>query len=297
MDQIIYRVARRDDYRDLSVWLVEMSQRPQQHCLHTWAGETSRALERSLVGYWDDSELCYLLALQAGRLVGAMGSEYDEELKRGWLHGPHATVDDWQGMATDLYSRLRDQLPKGLVRLDAHMNVENVRGRRFYAGQDFQERDTVSHEFRLEPGDLDASSARTGVHLQPQHEESFKPLFERLFPAAYYSGERVIRMIGQSHQVLVAAEGDEVVGFVAASVEGKGSPGEVQFLGVREDRRRLGLGKGLLLSAVDWLLNEAKVPWVGLNVNEDRIHARELYESVGFRLRFTGMGLEKNLIP
>ena len=297
MDQIVYRVAQREDYGQLAEWLVEISQRPDQHCLHTWAGESIGSLERALVGYWDDGELCYVLAFQEGRPTGAMGSEYDRELRRGWLHGPHAAVDDWDAMATDLYFRLMSELPADLVQLDAHMNVDNSRGRRFYARQGFQERETLSYEFRLEPREGHVSRASNIIYLQPQHEASFKSLFERLFPSAYYSGERVITMIGQSHRVLVAADGDEVAGFVVASCEGEGAPGEVQFLGVREDRRRQGFGRQLLLAAVDWLLNRADVPWVSLNVNEDRVHAQELYESVGFRLRFTGIGLHKTLSP
>jgi GNAT superfamily N-acetyltransferase len=65
---------------------------------------------------------------------------------------------------------------------------------------------------------------------------------------------------------------------------------------VREDARRQGYGRCLLLSAVDWLLDVGGVSRVTLNVGDELVHARELYENAGFRLRFTGVGLERNSV-
>jgi GNAT superfamily N-acetyltransferase len=79
------------------------------------------------------------------------------------------------------------------------------------------------------------------------------------------------------------------------SVDESLSMGEIQFLGVREEHRRQGVGRRLLLAAIDWLLDQAGVSWICLNVGEELVHARSLYESVGFGLRFTGVGLQKTL--
>jgi ribosomal protein S18 acetylase RimI-like enzyme len=102
-------------------------------------------------------------------------------------------------------------------------------------------------------------------------------------------------MTGQSHRVLVVDDEEKVLGFAVVSVEGNGSTGEIQFFGVRENSRRQGYGTRLLLAAIDWLLDKAGVSRVCLNVGEELVHARGLYESVGFRLRFTGVGLSKTL--
>ena len=74
-----------------------------------------------------------------------------------------------------------------------------------------------------------------------------------------------------------------------------GVPGEIQFLGVRPDCQRRGYGRRLLLCAIDWLFDQAQVGWIGLNVSRNTLHARRLYESVGFELRFTGVGLKKSI--
>jgi len=295
MQDVIFRVAQRDDYKELASWLVAMGQAPEQQCLHTWSGQSADALWGQLLDYWDASELCTIVAWQDGRLVGAMGSEYDQELERGWLHGPHAATEDWDAITTALFTRLLAELPGCIRQLDAYLNVENARGRRFYARQGFTERENLSHEFWLTPADRVVSGDRRCRLIGKPHEASFKRLYEALFPNAYYSGERVLHMIGQSHQVLIIAQGDEVLGFVVVSVDEGLSMGEIQFLGVREEHRRQGVGRRLLLAAIDWLLDHAGVSWICLNVGEELVHARSLYESVGFRLRFTGVGLRKTL--
>jgi GNAT superfamily N-acetyltransferase len=295
MEDVIFRVAQRDDYRELAEWLVQMSQAPEQHCLHTWSGQSAEGLQQQLLSYWDESELCYIMALRDGQLVGAMGSECDEGLKRGWLHGPHVAARDWGLIAAELFTRLLAELPTCIGQLDAYLNVENARGRRFYARQGFKEREHLNYDFWLTPDERVVSGDRGCVLLGKEHETSFKQLYEALFPAAYYSAERVTHMIGRSHQVLVAAEGDEVLGFAVVSTEGNESVGEIQFFGVREDSRCQGYGGRLLLSAIDWLLDRAGVSRVCLNVGEELVHVRGLYENVGFRLQFTGVGLGKTL--
>ncbi len=292
MQDTFFGVARREDYRHLVQWLVAMGQAPGQQCLHTWSGQGTEAMQQQLLGYWEASELCYVLAWQADRLVGAMGSEYDQELARAWLHGPHATAASWEALAAELYTRLLAELPEGIRQWDAYLNVENVRARHFYAARGFKESENLSYDFWLVPDDRIASSDARCALLGAHHTASFQQLYHSLFPAAYYSGERIVQMMGQTHQVFVVAEGAEVQGFAVASVEDR-SAGEIQFLGVREEVRRQGMGRRLLLAAVNWLLDEAGVARVCLNVNQERVHARRLYESAGFRLRYTGIGLCK----
>jgi ribosomal protein S18 acetylase RimI-like enzyme len=295
LEQTIFRIAQRDDLRELADWLVQLSQVPEQHCLHTWSGQTPADLHRQLLEYWDASELRYVLARRDGQLVGAMGSELDEELGRGWLHGPHAALGDWDALAAALFTRLLTALPASIDQLDTYLNVTNRRGRRFYVRQGFEEREQRGYDFLLTPETRTVAGDGGGVPLKAQHHASFKALFEALFPTAYYSAERIIDMTGRSHHVLVLAEGCEVQGFVVVSVAEGLSTGEIQFVGVRESCRRQGVGRRLLLSAVDTLLDRVGVSAISLNVSQDLAGAQRLYESVGFGLRYIGVGFRKAL--
>jgi hypothetical protein len=158
MEDVILWVAQRDDYRGLAGWLVQVSQVAEQHCLHTWSGQSVEGLQQQLLSYWDESELCYVMALRDGQLVGAMGSEYDERLERGWLHGPHVATEDWGSIAGELFKRLLAELPTCIGQLDAYLNVENARGRRFYAQQGFKEREHLNYDFWLTPDERVVSS-------------------------------------------------------------------------------------------------------------------------------------------
>jgi ribosomal protein S18 acetylase RimI-like enzyme len=293
MERLLYRVAQRDHYQELAEWLVHISRSPERHCLHSWSGQNSDALWQQLLSYLDDAELCYIIAHRNSTMVGAMGSEYDEELGRGWLHGPHVMNEIWDDIASELYTRLLKEIPACITQLDAYLNIANVRGRRFYARRGFKERESLSHEFWLTTDDRAVSSDRSYTLLDERHEASFIRLFDTLFPTAYYSGQRILRMLGGSHQVLVVADEGEVLGFAVVSIEKNLSMGEIQFLGVREDCRGRDYGKSLLLMTIDWLLDSVGVSRVSLSVGEELIHARSLYESVGFKLQFTGVGLQK----
>jgi ribosomal protein S18 acetylase RimI-like enzyme len=293
MNKIIFQEAGAQDFKQLAEWLVMMSQKPEQHCLHTWADQSAEGLAEQLINYRHDEELCYLMAFRDAEIVGAIGSEYDRSLRRAWLHGPHAAVENWQLLAEELFRRILAALPEEIRQLDVYLNFENVRGRNFYREQGFKERDNLNYDFWLEPDRRVTSGEGRSRLLEKAQESSFIELFDALFPKAYYSAERIIEMNGQSHQVLVEAQGETVLGFAVVSVEGDQSDGELQFFGVREDSRRRGYGRKLLLSAIDWLVDQAGVKGVSLNVGEELVHARALYESAGFRLRFAGIGLEK----
>jgi ribosomal protein S18 acetylase RimI-like enzyme len=242
----------------------------------------------------DDSEFLYVLAFQQDRIVGAMGCEYDEELGRGWLQGPHADEAEWEHLAPRLFSEVLDALPAKIVTLDAYLNTKNTRGRRFYGRMGFRETAGFAHEYLLRSGDSIPPLGKICPPMGKEHAQSFLDLYNDLFPRAYYSGRRVLEMIGASHQVFVAVEGPELRGFAVVAVDEAGETGEIQFVGVREDSRGRGLGRDLLLSSAHWLLQEAGVSVVSLNVRDELEGARRLYESVGFRLRFTGIGLRRN---
>lgn len=289
------KTAQHDDFQALAPWLVEMGQEPQRQCLHTWSGESADELCAALLDYFDDNELCYVYAWQDGQITGAMGAEYDEELGRAWLHGPHALNDEWEFIAGKLYLKLLAELPPVIKQLDAYLNLENKRAQNFYIGHGFSAHDSLNYDFWLLPEDRICAGETDCTMLTGEQGASFIELYNQTFPNAYYSGERIIQMIGDSHQVMVIAEGNNVLGFVITSALGEGSPGEIQFLSVREGYRHKRYGRRLLLAGIDWLFNEMKAPRIFLNVSEDLIYARALYESVGFKLSYTGVGLRKVL--
>jgi len=151
MQNITVEIASKENFAELADWLVAVGQAPQQQCLHTWSGGTVDALRQEMLGYWKDGELVYVLAHQNEHLMGAMGSEFDVQLQRAWLRGPHVVAQDWEAPAGLLFTRLLQVLLEVIHRMDAYLNIENRRGRQFYIRQEFKEDARLNYDFWLEP--------------------------------------------------------------------------------------------------------------------------------------------------
>jgi ribosomal protein S18 acetylase RimI-like enzyme len=91
----------------------------------------------------------------------------------------------------------------------------------------------------------------------------------------------------------VHAEGDAVLGYIYAAIEDGSGEGTIEFLGVQADARRRGVGRRLLLTALNWLFQVKNVSEVGLTVSDEDTDARALYEGVGFGLKHTGLNLRR----
>lgn len=284
-----------DEFPALAAWLVRVNQAPENQCLHSWTGQSVEALQEQLLRDWEADELHYSIASVRDNWVGSIGAEYDEALGRAWIHGPHVMESQWGTIASELYLSLSKSLPASIQRYDAYLNIENQFACRFYKERGYKERPYLSFEFCLTPETRVETERTTCDTLQTGHHVSFKELFSQIFPSAYYSPERIIQMSETSHRAFVMAKQDTVLGFAVLSVNKGSSAGEIQFLGVREGNRRKGYGHRLLLSAVDWFLDEGDKSEVCLNVDDEKVEARSLYEGVGFNLQYTGIGLSKIL--
>ena len=60
--------------------------------------------------------LLWMLALQDGEMIGALGCELDQELGRGWTRGPFvvSNASDWETVASALLQGLQDALPSNI---------------------------------------------------------------------------------------------------------------------------------------------------------------------------------------
>jgi len=236
-----------------------------------------------------------VLAHERDRLVGALGSEVDEGAGRGWLRGPFllAAGRAWEAAAAALLVELLAGLPSAVRRLDSFLNAANERGNAFYLENGFRRMGLVHVYSVPAPAEVAAYPA-VAVPLIPALAPSFAALHDATFPTTWITGQGILSRLGSDYHAFVHASEGQVLGYLVASLELGSGEGIVEFLGVRPDARRQGIGRGLLETALRWFFEAKGVPRVNLVVADDQANARSLYESAGFALRYTGVHTRKD---
>ena len=290
MNAIEIREAQREHFPGIARLIAAQNATPESQCIHS--GEGYEGILKTIQKWDDAAEIAFAIAIQDGQLVGLLGSEFDQDLGRGWLWGPFALTQNWEELAAALLEKLLAILPPSIRRLDFFVNIANQRSYRFYLDHGFQEPESSHVYVAPRPAAPLVVSAPCSP-LQPEQAGSFRVLHDTIFPQTYYTGQDILDQLDDDHQVFVCSDGPDVLGYVYAILD-ESAEGYVEFVGVREDRRRQGLGERLLLTALNWLFDVKQVPAVGLTVSDKQTNARSLYEKVGFSAKYTGLSARKD---
>lgn len=220
-----------------------------------------------------------VVAIGGGRPVGLLAADYDRDPPRVWWHGPFVwSGEGWRAVADRLYASARRRLPRHVAQEE--LNPDD----RSYALADFAH----AHDFHPETAAAVLVLARPLEGPPPQEvgpataadHARLTKLHDDLFPDARASGAEVIDAPHPHRIVLVARRAGGLTGYIAVEHHG-GDQGYLDFVGVRPDLRRRGLGRALVTAGVHWL-QEQGCETVSLTIGEDLRAARSLYESVGF---------------
>ena len=285
------RPATPGDFRAIASMIHESGKTPETQCIHSGTDESVNNLVEEIENWYEKGEIVFVVVHADQELIGCMGCEFEVDGERGWLRGP-IVLDHWEIAPVKMYTVLRGLLPPNIRRLDAFLNEKNTRGQAFYENNGFQLKGS-SHVYLAEhPGTASTVYRVNGSRCRPLDTNSkagFIALHDAVFPNTYYNGQQVVDQMDEQHRVWVYEQDGEILGYVYAVIENWAEEGYVEFLGVREDVRRRGIGAQLLKSALAWIFAERDMPQAGLTVSDENVNARSLYERVGFRLLYTGV--------
>ncbi len=308
------RLARSDELDAIAQLIVAENAHPERHCIQSETGPDVTTTAGEMRRRLDADELVVVIArdepdprhahgpdpttgpeLDSGGILGAFACEVYPPSGRGWLRGPFVRPGvDPEPIFHELLCRLLRGLPDPVRRVDAFLNVANERAAAFYRAMGFQPVRHV-HVYWAKAEDVDLGAARDGVEPPPELWASAAALHDEIFPDTYVSGEGVLAQRDEDHRLFVRTDERGVVGSVYVEADHDASEAFVSFLGVRADARGRGVGEDLLRSALRWGLVTKGFPAVALSVHDELANARSLYERVGFRLRYTGLHLRRDL--
>jgi ribosomal protein S18 acetylase RimI-like enzyme len=292
MSDIHIREVNPRDYPSIAAIIAEQIQRPESQCIQTSSTHDPVAIEQEIVELYSKDELRFVVADLNGQIVALMGCEFDQSVGRGWTRGPFLTVDQWDSLPEALLEVLLAALPASIRRLDSFLNQEHTRGHRFYLDNGFQQEGLV-HVYQAKAANHVSSGRQLCTELRPDQEPAFIDLHNMVFPVTFIDGKGILEQLDQDHKVFVSSDGSALNGYISVSIDKFAGEGYIEFIAVQPELRGRGIGKTLLLCALDWCFSERELSSVGLTVHEELANARGLYESVGFRHLYTGVNTRR----
>ncbi len=246
-------------------------------------GEGEADIRAALTECLIPSSQGFRLAYENDQLIGVFGMDADPEINRAWLFGPIIDHEDWHTIADQLYARVLPLIPVTIRDYDIFCDVQNIRMESFAA----------RHGFPLNSENAVLTLAREHYHTAAERKthvisyqedffESFAALHKTLFPNAYFTARQMVEKIDENHQLFLALQDDELLGYHFCKIEPASKSGYVDFIGTDASARGRGIGADLLASGVDWMLSAPTTEKINLTVNADNIAARHLYEKFGF---------------
>lgn len=280
------RPLGRDDHEALARFIWQHNRRAdgRVRCLHADQGDTPEAHERELATL-PAGEHLWLAAPSAGAWVAVAGAEIDAGASRAWVRGP-LVLPGHEAAAASLLRALPQALPK-VQRFDAFWQADE--SALIACAQQ------LGWQLRLRHHVMEARASRQptlpvrGVaDARPEDHAAAMALHEAAFPSTYLPPAALLASLDTDHRLLVARGEAGVLGYCYAQHRPAEGDGYIDYLAVLPAARGRGMGRGLLLSALEWLFGACAVPLVSLTVREDSVPALGLYEAAGFTRVATG---------
>ena len=240
----------------------------------------------------------------AGDIIGYMDLAPERTIGRViltcWIHPEHRR----KGLATKLLDYgIRRARELGARVIHVNIRADNVIAKNTlsklgfkYVRREFEMRLDMS---RVRQKDLDWAASECRC-LLPGEEDKLVHIQNLSFAGTWGFNPNTIEELtywtGLSHRspedVVLACEGDEVIGYCWTEVYGNQEKGWILMIGTDPDYQGRGIGKRVLLAGLAYLKNRG-VKVISLNVDSENKVAYALYQSIGFEVRTSSLWYEK----
>jgi ribosomal protein S18 acetylase RimI-like enzyme len=259
----------------------------------TMLGDTREGIAAELGDVSPDWTLSARVARQDGRIVGAVVADWDVEVGRAWILGPWVPGDDdaWRTWARPLVEVALDQLPDDVHDWELAADVTHTRMAELGAELELPASE-VNHVYSVDVATVETWPEASGEVRAATHAdvEVIRPLHDQEFPASYATADHLVpEPPDGKFQVVVAADGPQLLGYAAGRVQADGE-GYLDFIAVADVARGRGVGRDLMVAACRPVIASATTGQLHLTVQDHRAPARRLYESLGFQRSLSIVG-------
>jgi GNAT superfamily N-acetyltransferase len=239
----------------------------------------------------------FRLAYNSDQLVGVFGVDADPEINRAWLFGPLIDHEDWHTIADQLYAEVLPLIPVEIRDYDLFCDVQNTHMEAFAARHGFPlGSENAVLTLTRENYKPSAKRQTTVISYQKDFFAQLEKLHQTLFPTAYFTTRQMVEKVNKNHQLFLATEANQLLGYHFCKIEPEAESGYVDFIGTDSSARKRGIGADLLATGLDWMLSTLTTNKISLTVNADNVAARNLYEKFGFGIEHIMRGYRKRVV-
>ncbi|MBK9924648.1 MAG: GNAT family N-acetyltransferase [Anaerolineales bacterium] len=238
----------------------------------------------------------FMLAYDDDQLIGVFGVDADSEINRVWLFGPLVEYEDWHTVADKLYEQVLSIIPAGIRDYDLFCDEQNIHLQEFAERHGFHLRSEGAVMSLLrENYTPTAKNQSTIISFDESFFGQLEQLHKTIFPNAYFTARQMVEKINETHQLFLAIENDNPLGYHFCKIEPEAESGYVDFIGTDSSARGRGIGADLLASGIHWMLSTPSTKRIDLTVNADNVPARSLYTKFGFITERVMRGYRKQI--
>jgi hypothetical protein len=175
----------------------------------------------------------FVMAYEGDELVGVFGVDINPEISRAWLFGPLVEHSEWHEVADQLYAKVIPRIPVGIRDYDLFADVQNTRMEAFAVRHGFPI-NSENAVLTLHRGKYSPVAPRKTQVIPYQEDffEAFESLHKTLFPTGYFTARQMVEKIDENHQLFLAVEAGQLLGYHFCKLERASGSGYVDFIAV-----------------------------------------------------------------
>ena len=225
---------------------------------------------------------------------------FDCDIKKGqgWAHGPFFDMSVPAKDVVDFYVEALTHLPTEIKKMTHYVTSTSISLMHVLELVGYDRRSKKNAVYTLEATNRPDPPVQThpiSNQTDPDEKKQLEHIHNHHFPESYLTVSEMIEKSAQGDFCLLTLKIDgSIIGYGFASGDNGDSEGFIDYIAVDTPFHRQGFGRALVHGLLKWIFEEKNYQQAALSVGADNLSAMTLYQSMGFTLKYQGVGLDKS---